>query len=65
MPKWKETCDDCVAQANLSAPDGWAYCEKHAREHGLADYFDLTWPQRIVKSQPSWREAFVKAGYTI
>ncbi len=52
--------------ANLSAADNkWAYCEKHARQHGLSDYFDLTWPQRLAKGCPWMKEALVKSGYTI
>jgi hypothetical protein len=60
---WKRECDDCGAMANLSFPDGPAYCNLHAREHGHADLIDLSWHQRIRKNAPEFYRAFMEKIY--
>jgi hypothetical protein len=54
---WKHKCDDCGAMANLSFPDGPAYCDADARKRGHADLLDLSWWQRIRKNSPEFFHA--------
>lgn len=60
---WENKCHDCGKEANLSMPNGAAYCKECLHKNGWGDWWDLTWVQRIKKHHPQFYDDVLASTY--